>query len=95
MERHWKATHTAAADKRNIFSIESESQAHLATVISGNRSRQDEFERFVSLIEAVPEMLAALEHAKKTLDDLSFLENPALRATRRRLDDLSRRLPSF
>lgn len=88
----WQITETNASERRNLFSLTPGQETHLATIISGSRSKLDEFDHCVKLIECIPEMFQAILRAQKTLNEIAFLENSAVRTTRLLLDDLVSRL---
>jgi hypothetical protein len=88
----WRVTETNAPERRNLFSVATGQEAHIATIISGSSSKLSRFDECIHLIETVPDMIATLAKIKCTLDALSFLEDPSLRVARLELKDLVGRL---
>lgn len=72
----WKITTTVYGNRRNLFSLEKNSECHIATIVSGSEANVDRFDQYLSAIEATPDMLEALVETMSLLDDFVFLENP-------------------
>jgi hypothetical protein len=88
----WQITETNALERRNLFSVASGREAHIATIISGSCLRLDRFDECIRLIESIPSMIGALKKARETLQTISFLEDEGLKATRVELEQLFGRI---
>jgi len=69
----WQITETNSVDRRNLFSVATGREAHIATIISGSNSKLVRFDQCIRLIEAIPAMIDLLKKARESLHTLSFL----------------------
>ncbi len=57
----WHITDTVESDRKNLFCLSPINSFHVATIVSGSRSKIDRFERSLSLIRTAPELYRMLQ----------------------------------
>lgn len=90
----WYITETNAPERRNLFSLAPGREAHIATLVAGSSKNLHRFDACLALIQAIPEIMGALEHVHMVLQELQFLENAEMKQARTKIETLFGRLPS-
>ena len=74
----WEITDTVITTRKNLFSMQPGNTHHIATIVSGSRSKVARFEQSLVLIRSAPELYQTLTSALVAIRSCSPAEAEAL-----------------
>jgi hypothetical protein len=76
----WEITDTVITTRKNLFSMQPGNAHHIATIVSGSRSKVTRFEQSLVLIRAAPDLYQTLSATLEAIRSSSPSEGSSLAA---------------